>query len=295
MKTAGRAILVLAMLIISWGCGAPQEQRTTLQLTQVESDLRTVAGARVFFGHQSVGRNILDGIRMLSERTGVAIRIEEVGDGPPPAGAGLFHANVGENGMPGSKIDEFASRVGGAGEASYDAAVLKFCYVDLEEADVEIADPAELFLRYRDMISTLQSTRPGLSIVPATMPLMAEPPGKKTRIKRLLGMATWRDEANRLRNEYNAMVRSELSTPELFDIARIEATHADGTRSTFNANGERIEMLAPEYTDDGGHLNDEGKLLVAAGFLRSLSQSLQDRAASGLEARQAAVEPVPTD
>ena len=101
---------------------------------------------------------------------------------------------------------DFASVLGAPGEARYDVATFKFCYVDLDEGSRE-RSPGKLFERYASHMSAIEAAHPGVQVLHSTMPLMAEPPGKKTRLKRLLGLSTSSDAANVDRNEFNRLAR----------------------------------------------------------------------------------------
>ncbi|MCC7329881.1 MAG: hypothetical protein IT484_06970 [Gammaproteobacteria bacterium] len=248
-----------------------------VSMEQVRADLGTLSRARVFFGHQSVGYNVVDGIRMLAAEAGIPLRIEEVtAQGAIPTGPGLFHARVGENLDPDGKLASFAGALGGPGEARYDLALLKFCYVDLDEDSKERV-PSRLFAHYAGGMQKIEAAHPGVTLLYTTMPLVAEPPGRKTRLQRLLGMSAATDAANIRRNDYNRLIRERYAGRRLLDVARIEATRPDGSIAGFRKSGREIEMLVPEYTSDGGHLNDLGQEQVAAAFLHRIAEALRAR------------------
>ncbi|HNR22878.1 MAG TPA: hypothetical protein PKL49_07630 [Steroidobacteraceae bacterium] len=278
-----RATFIAPLLLASLLAGCQQASQepadVSVDLNQVKSDLETLSQARVYFAHQSVGRNMLKGIEMLVAETGVALHIEEVKDGIPASpGPGLYHANVGENGVADSKISAFVADVTAPGPAAYDVALLKFCYTDLSP-EAEDQDPRALLERYESTVAGLRAQQPNLTLLHTTMPLRAEPPGWKTRVKRLIGKEVISDRGNIMRGEYNELLRSESSPADLFDVARLEATHLDGTIATFKANGRQVEVLAPEHTYDGGHLNDPAKRYFAADFLHALAQAVRQRPA----------------
>jgi len=50
----------------------------------------------------------------------------------------------------------------------------------------------------------------------------------------------------------------------LFDIAEIESTLPDGSKVTYDYMGNTYYALAPQYTNDGGHLNEAGRRIVVA-------------------------------
>jgi hypothetical protein len=280
MTTVTRILAFAALLALLGGCGSKAAEDVQLPMDQIKADLEVVAKSRIFFGHQSVGRNLIAGLQALSGEAGVPLRIEAV-NGSLPEGTGLFHADVGQNGAPDSKIEAFGAILQASAQNAtpVDAAILKFCYVDLDD-DSKEQKGTLLFERYRKAMSDIRAGQPELVLVHATMPLMADPPGLKTRIKRIIGKSTWNDEGNRRRNEYNALVREQLKSEPIADIARLEATLPDGSVSRFKMGDRHIETLALQYTSDGGHLNDVGQKSVAAGFLHALANSLRSRASS---------------
>jgi lysophospholipase L1-like esterase len=99
-----------------------------------------------------------------------------------------------------------------------------------------------------------------------------EPPAKAW-IKRLLGKAT-RQEVNVKRNEFNDLMRQTYAGIDpIFDLAEVESTHGNGSRSYFMQGDEKIYTLAPEFTTDGGHLNEVGRRMAAERLLLVLAQS----------------------
>lgn len=278
-RAAGTLLFLAITAAAVSSCARQPREEKPVSMDQVRADLLTMAESRVFFGHHSVGNNILKGIRTLADRAGVPLRIEEVAIGhPAPQGPGLFHAKVGENLDPDAKIAGFAQALGAANEAPYDVATFKFCYVDLDEGSKE-RSPDKLFTRYSSEMSAIETAHPGVSILHATMPLMAEPPGRKTRLKRLLGLSTVTDAANLDRGEFNQRVRDRYAGDKLLDVARFEATRPDGTVAGFPVGGREVEMLVLDYTSDGGHLNALGQERVAADFIHSIAEALRHRGA----------------
>ncbi len=278
VRTAATVIAIALATAGSSSCSRQPGAEKPVSMDQVRADLLTVSQARVFFGHHSVGNNILQGVRALADKVGVPLRIQEVGaDGVVPEGSGLFHGKVGENLDPDLKISDFAARLGPPGEQRYDVALFKFCYVDLDEGSKE-RSPGKLFERYANNMSAIEAAHPAVTILHATMPLMAEPPGRKTRLKRLLGLSTDTDAANIDRGEFNRLTRERYANGGLFDVARYESTRPDGSIAEFASSGREIEMLALEYTSDGGHLNAIGQERVAAAFLHQIAQAMRAKA-----------------
>lgn len=67
------------------------------------------------------------------------------------------------------------------------------------------------------------------------------------------------------------MEESSINFKSIFDLAKIESTYSDGSRETFTAQGQTYYSLIPDYTDDGGHLNEAGRKKVSEQLLLFLS------------------------
>ena len=95
-------------------------------------------------------------------------------------------------------------------------------------------------------------------------------------MKRLLGRETEEDADNALRNAYNQQLLARLAQGGhgtlVFDVARAESTRPDGTRETFTYRDRTYETLVPQFTNDDGHLNEQGRRQVAEQFLVFLSE-----------------------
>jgi len=109
--------------------------------------------------------------------------------------------------------------------------------------------------------------------VHVTVPLTAEEKNSsftdsaKTTLRRMLGR-----EANVKRNEFNQLLRETYAGKEpLFDLAEVESTRADGKRSYYTRGFDKVYTLAPEWTTDGGHLNEEGRRAAAQKLLQVLA------------------------
>lgn len=223
--------------------------------------LPQLGAKRIFFGHQSVGANLLDGLAEL--RAGPIVQTE---DSSAIRAGGLAHAYVGQNTDPRSKLRHFERVLDSGMGAQVDAAMLKFCYVDFDAN----TDPTALFADYRATIERLQRAFPQLTIVHVTVPLTTVQSGPKAMAKRILG----RDvglAANARRHAFNELLRRTYAGKEpLFDLAALEASRPDGIANTFDVQGLSVPALAPEYTDDGGHLNATARRRFARELLAVL-------------------------
>jgi hypothetical protein len=203
-------------------------------------DLDEVARAHVFFGHQSVGENILQGVRDL-----VA-----------PRTLTWKHQDIGRNGDPLAKVEAFrAAMLEGLG-ADADIAIFKLCYADFDRR----TDPSALFSRYEESMRELAAARPRTTFVHVTCPLTAVGAGVKTWIKGLLGRAPWGEIENHKRHTYNVRLRGAFrGTATVFDLAAVEAGG--------EAEAGPTPRLLSRFTDDGGHLNALGRRAAATSLL----------------------------
>lgn len=236
-------------------------------IATLDSNLPALAGTRIVFGHQSVGENILDGLRDLAREAGVPLTIGTPDD-PPPAGTGaVIHARIGRNTEPLSKLEAFGPLVdAAAARGRVDVALLKFCYIDIDErTDVE-----GLFAAYRSTLDAVAARHPATRVIPVTAPLRHSAGGPGVWARELLGRPNHSKLANLARHRFNEKVRRHWAGRPLFDLAAAEATRPDGRTETVRANGVACEHLRSAYTDDGGHLNVAGRRAAARAFVTAL-------------------------
>lgn len=261
----------LAIALSLSGCGgedvslAPADAQVTRSLADVRPiEWEALAGRRIFFGHQSVGRNIMAGMREVLERNPqIQVRIVQSDDPAAVTGAAFIQANIGRNGDPDSKGDAFRRAMDGGFGARGGVAMFKYCYVDvLPGTDVEA-----MFQDYVKRMEVLQERYPALTMVHVTLPLKRMRTGRREWAKRLLGRSN--DMAlNAKRNRYNEMLKARYSGIEpIFDLAALESTRADGSRSAVRYQGRTVYTLAAEWTDDGAHLNPAAQRRAAEQLL----------------------------
>jgi hypothetical protein len=233
------------------------------------STWKKLAGKRIYFGHQSVGYNIVDGIRNnMKGNPDIQLNVIET-DKPANLNTSFFsHSAIGQNFNPKSKCDSFNNTIINNLEGNVDIAFFKFCYVDFDEN----TDVDKVFAEYRNVLSGLKSRYPKTVFVNITAPLTTPPTGftaaVKRAVKQLLGRHFIRMEDNIRREEFNEKLREECVGREpLFDLAKAESTFPDGTRASFSKEGRTYRTMVPEYTDDGGHLNEPGRKFVAEQLL----------------------------
>lgn len=224
-----------------------------------------LAEKRVYFGHQSVGYNILAGVEtILRAKPSLRLRLVESADPAALREPALVHSKIGSNTDPRSKLQAFANFLdAGAGKFA-DAAFFKLCYVDIGPK----ADPASLFEEYSRVMNELGRRHSRVRLLHVTVPLTTVPRGPKQALKILLGRTPWGYEHNRIRGEYNRMIRNAYAERgPLFDLARVEATRPGGGAETYSWKGASHDAMFPGYTSDDGHLSAVGRLIAAREFL----------------------------
>ena len=265
-----KLILVLSLFLLLAGCGGDEMQINNVNLPSIKdipnSSWEKLSQKKIYFGHQSVGFNIIDGIKdLMKENQQIKLNIVETSE-PEALDNPLFaHSRVGSNMDPKSKTDAFASLMDkGIGDRA-DIAFFKFCYVDIGgQTHVQ-----EIFTHYKDTLVRLRAKYPKTTFVHVTVSLGTSIATLKTRIKTLMGKKDiWEYDANIRKNEFNDLLRKEYSGKEpIFDLAYVESTFPDGRRSTFTKAGETYYSMAPEYTYDDGHLNETGRKRAAEQLL----------------------------
>lgn len=245
-----------------------QETSTSAPLT--DREMASLATKKVFFGHQSVGNNIIDGIRELAQADArlQALHIVKSADPQSVSGPAFVEFEIGKNGDPASKHKAFHEVIGKGMGAQGGIALFKYCFVDVDAT----TDVQGLFDEYRAEMSKLHEQYPALKVLHVTIPLTTIEPSRKAWVKSLLGRTTWQD-LNVKRNQFNDLLRKTYSSDNsIFDLAEIESTRSDGSRSYFTWKGKKIYMLEPALTSDGGHLNEAGRRAAATALLHKLAE-----------------------
>jgi hypothetical protein len=241
----------------------------------LRAELLRLSERRIFFGHQSVGMNLLDGVRDIAARhPDVRFRVIDVSGDAHLAPGSFGHAFMPENGNPGLKLESFERAISSGAGSAADIAFLKFCYVDFSSG----TDAPGLFARYRRILNELRTRHPRTVFVHVTAPLTTVDGGAKAALKRVLGRAPAGLLENAKREEFNQLLRQTYAGKEpVFDLARLESTGPDGRRELYDWNGSKVPALLPVYTDDGGHLNPEVRVRFARELIALLASVPQAR------------------
>ena len=234
---------------------------------------------RILFGHQSVGNNIIKGIKdIIKDNPQIKLNIIENSHPSEIPTPGFIHFKVGSNTDPQSKMDEFVKILKQEVEKKPDLAFFKFCYVDFSEN----TDVSQVFNAYKKTMDTLVLSFPQTTFVHVTVPLKSHPKnsnewrtGAKILFKKILNQPLDELIVNKERNEFNELLKNTYNgKAPIFDLASIEATFPNGKQEVFSYNGKRYFSLVSDYTKDGGHLNEMGRKVVAAKLLVFLTQLL---------------------
>lgn len=225
------------------------------------NDFVKVSNMRIFFGHQSVGSNILDGISTVNKKSEANfINVVKIDSYEQINDSGLYHAWIGENLSPQSKIDDFKELIQSGIGNNVDFALMKFCYLDFNK----MTNIEKVFASYSNAIMELQQEYPEVTFIHVTTPLISNNMTIKDWIKKILGRSEKNDADNVARNKYNVLIRNRFDGREpILDLAEYESTYPNGKRNLFSFNDTNYEAMVPGYTDDGGHLNSLGKKIVA--------------------------------
>jgi len=267
-------LLVFSAALLTGACrgGAVRQKPVEMASLGEVSDTtwQSLGTKRIFFGHQSVGANIMDGVAdVIRDEPRIGLRVAG-GEGALAGGGGVFaHGPVGRNGDPGSKTDDFARLIEGPLRGKVDVAFHKYCYVDITET----TDVAAVFDHYQKTMARLRAEFPGVVFVHVTTPLVRVQSGPRAALKLLLGQSPGRYGGNFARERFNELMRDAYRGREpLFDLASTESTRPDGRREAIQSGKRSGYALVPAYTTDNSHLNEVGRRRVAEELLVFLAR-----------------------
>lgn len=269
------SFLAANLLLISSCDAGPDEMTTSAgsSLSGISPAVwKKLAEKRIYFGHQSVGDNIILGLRkVLAEHPEVGLRVQAKPELIVPTKPLFVHSYIGENENPSSKNLAFADALRNKFRGNIDIAFFKYCFVDIgATSDVE-----KIFGEYQRTMADLKKHYPNIMLLYFTVPLTTVQTGWKAWLKEKVGRAIGGYADNIKRNEYNNLLRKEYgSTGLLFDLAKLEATRPDGSLVQFRFDGRVYTSLDPEYSRDGAHLNGRGEKYIAEQLLLFLAQQV---------------------
>lgn len=263
-------LLLIAIILLNFfiACQNHNTEEADVMSEQLKIELQGLQTMRIFFGHRSVGNNILKGLEeILLHFPEIHLNIVNLDSNSQLPEHYLAHYSLGENGNPLSKCDAFLAHIPTMLENEAQVGIFKFCFVDIDEkTNIE-----NVFKYYQQTIQTARERYPDLTIVHVTVPLLAGSKGMKKKMKRWLGVADWSDASNIKRNQFNRLLLHTYQGEPIYDLAALESTYLDGRREGFKSNGEVYYELIAEYTNDGGHLNTRGRKIAAVGLIKVLA------------------------
>lgn len=269
MSVAGiRKIVVLQLILLF--CMNCDQKHSIIEgkSMEIRNDLKILATKRIFFGHQSVGQNIVEALKDIAQQNSEADFhiVTPMDDEKLPAHF-FAEGKIGRNQQPELKCKDFQEQLQNSLGSQLDFALMKFCYIDFDvKTDVE-----KLFSTYKNTIDTLKRQFPSITFIHVTAPLEAKTPAWKFVLKKILLRNDDADKKNIKRCEYNQLLRESFKTEPIFDLAAVESTFPDGRRQIHDANGKKYFSLIWDYSDDGGHLNSLGAERAAVSLIKTLS------------------------
>ena len=261
--------LVVALMMAVAACSEhapPANPRVTADLTQLTPEQWQLLSERaIYFGHQSVGGNVVDGIRALAAENAQIAKLRVVSGSGASTAPGLREFPIGENGDPVTKNAAFLGATEGT-LGPKPVLMFKYCFADVDEN----TDARALFDRYQQTVAALRAKQPGAIIVHVTAPLTTDSQFRNwvNTLRGRPNRRTW----NGIRSRYNEILRAAYSGKEpIFDLAAVESTRSDGTGVYASVGGERVYAMADEWTSDGSHLNSAGSKHAAVELLLTLA------------------------
>jgi len=127
-----------------------------------------LANKKIYFGHQSVGYDMIDGVEfILKKNPDIKINLAEGSDLSVFENPVFAHAKNGQNGNPKSKIDAFYKIVDQGLGGKVDIAGFKFCYVDFNKS----TNVNDVFEYYTLKMNKISQKYPNTEIIHYTVPL----------------------------------------------------------------------------------------------------------------------------
>lgn len=268
-KNVTEIIMGLSIFMCVFGCAKDETKQPLSVEKYVETvfkeisrdKLKDLTLKRIYFGHQSVGFDIIRGIELLQEQYAFdKFVIFESKDSDAFSSYRFFgHNRIGKNGSPKEKLDAFTAFIDTTLNGNVDIAFLKFCYSDIfRDTDIE-----DVFQYYVSEISLLSEKYPHIKFLHVTVPLRKNKSGIRSFLSGIIGR-----NHNIRREQYNDLIRKHYDRKEVFDLAAYEYQYPDG-RIEKNLAG--VKSIIPAYTYDGGHLTDTGAKVMAAELLRLMA------------------------
>lgn len=239
---------------------------------EIYKNIALIRQKNIYFGHQSVGENIIDGIKkIILDGKQNEVLIKDYNNHGPFERTYFLHSKIGQNGYPQSKFNEFADIIHDLAKKNLNIAMMKLCFVDITKT----TNIDEVFKSYVNLIETLQHQYPEIKFIHFTVPLKSEPSWINKLKDKIKGNYNYDPRDNEARNNYNELLLSKYPPKDIFDLAGVESTYPDSKREVMIIDGKPCYSLIKEYTTDGGHLNDMGKDIVSEKLIQKLYEIIK--------------------
>jgi len=212
-------LVTFFMSILITSCNGGEMAEKTTKFPSMKdvptSSWKKFSQRNIFFGHQSVGNNIITGIdNIMKENPQIKLNIVKTTDIKNFDAPVFAHDWIGANMDPQSKTEAFENILNnGVGEKT-DIAFMKFCYVDVTSQ----TDSENVFKDYKETLSRLTKEFPNTTFVHIAVPLTSKPTGLqafsnkvKNIVKKMIGRPVFDYQDNINRNRLNDMLRAEYS------------------------------------------------------------------------------------
>jgi hypothetical protein len=214
--------VILFIILVSFftSCSEHKVDKDLIMNHTEKVNLEVLQKSRIFFGHKSVGYNIIDGIKdLMNEAQKNNINIIEFDQNQNLPEYYFLHSQVGNNGEPDKKCDDFLNILNMDMLNQLDVAFLKFCYVDVQaQSDVQT-----IFNYYKITMDSVQKEYPDLRLVHVTIPLTILQSGWKATLKKIIGREVSGFSANIKRNQFNDLIREHYHNepPILMEVEKV--------------------------------------------------------------------------
>jgi len=250
--------IILMMLLSCSKSEELTEMNKTTEKNKIDiAEIKKLASKKIYFGHQSVGYNIIDGLKTIVPSDS-GLNIVETSDPKDFTKPVFAHSQNGENCKPETKIADFVKKMDSGLGNKVDIAFFKLCYVDVTAR----TDVNKLFNEYKTEINRLIGKYPKTIFLHFTVPVTVEDESLKRIIINLIKKILGRQVTNHVldnikRMEYNTLLKNEYGI-KIFDLASIESSDSSDKEILSVKGRFNHHMLQKKYTYDGGHLNKEG-------------------------------------
>ncbi|MCL2625943.1 MAG: SGNH/GDSL hydrolase family protein [Cystobacterineae bacterium] len=234
-----------AFFFLCWAwAGLCLAANPTPPLTATPAETQPLPPIRIFFGHNSVGDNMLEGL----QRALPTLRIVRSKDASSLVQPGLAHFSTDNNANPSQKIAVFEQWMNAGLAKVANLAFNKFCYMDFNAQ----TDVPALFKTYRASMQRLAAAYPKVQWLHVTVPLKG----------------SWDVHGNKKREQFNQLLR-ETYGAKVFDLAKLESTRPN---NSIERTPQGAPALVKAYSDDDGHLNLLGQQRVSQAFIPFLAE-----------------------